>query len=259
MPRSPMPPHTRNRIIIGAAALSLFALGADAAWTTDWNPQPTHPAALTITAAPTTNATAAPTATTSGDPLTGANPTTTASDHTTAAPGDAQRALTTWRSSNPAPSAQAGTSGAAGTITEVLRVPALGADWAEPIYEGVGVTQLAAGVGHFPGTEQPGQVGNFAIAGHRSGVADPAFRNITAITPGSLIEVTTAQRITYTYTVTATSTVAPTDVDVIAQVPGHPDQTPTRAELTLITCWPADGHAKRVVVQAVLTAQTGGA
>lgn len=54
-------------------------------------------------------------------------------------------------------------------------------------------------------------------------------------------------------------TVAPTDVDVIAQVPDHPTATPTKAKLTLVTCWPADGHAKRVVVEADLASAKGGA
>ena len=260
MPRRTLPAHARSRMILGMAALTLFAVGADAVWNTDWT-APAGAAPITITTAPSSSA-ASTTAPAGADPLTGAAPPATASDHSTAGPGDARKALTTWSASNPAADSQqstTGTTGAAGTITEVLRIPALGANWAEPIYEGVGPQQLAAGVGHFPGTEQPGQIGNLALAGHRSGVADPAFVNIDAIHRGDLIKVTTAERITYTYTVTSTSTVAPTDVDVIAQVPGHPDQTPTRAQLTLITCWPAYGHSKRVVVQAVLTSQNGGA
>ena len=254
MPRRTMPAHTTARMVIGMAALSVFAVGADAAWNTDWY-APKAAGPVTITTSPTTGS-SAPAGT---DPLNSVAPSATSSDRSASGPTDAHRALTDWSGTNPAAGDQAGTTGAAGTFTEVLRIPALGSNWAEPIYEGDGPQQLAAGVGHFPSTEQPGQVGNVAIAGHRSGIANPPFVNIDAIHPGDLIEITTAQRITYTYTVTSTTTVAPTDVDVIAEVPGHPDQTPTRAQLTLITCWPAYGHSKRVVVQAVLTAENGGA
>ncbi|MCC2276176.1 sortase [Streptomyces sp. ET3-23] len=60
-----------------------------------------------------------------------------------------------------------------------------------------------------------------------------------------------------TYAVTSISTVAPTGVAATAQVPGQPGATPTKALLTLVTCWPADGHSKRVVVEATLTSTRG--
>ncbi|WP_329020695.1 sortase [Streptomyces sp. NBC_01601] len=189
---------------------------------------------------------------------------TKAADNSSKAHDAATRTLASWRATNPASSgAQAvGSTDAhasGGTITEILRIPALGKNWAQPVYEGVGGQQLRAGVGHFPGTEQPGQIGNFAVAGHRSGVAIPAFRDIDRIRTGSTIQVTTAHRITYTYTVTRVRTVAPTDVNVIAQVPDHPNAAPTKAKLTIVTCWPATGHAKRVVVEADLVSSRGGA
>ncbi|MFK0143204.1 sortase [Streptomyces murinus] len=185
-------------------------------------------------------------------------------DNTGKSHAAATRTLSEWNADNPTATGEhavggKAASGPGGRFSEILRIPALGQDWAQPVYDGVGDQQLRAGVGHFPTTEQPGQIGNFAIAGHRSGVTDPAFRGIDRIKAGALIQVTTAHRITYTYTVTRVYTVAPTDVDVIAQVPGHPNATPTKAKLTLITCWPADGHAKRVVVEADLSSAKGGA
>lgn len=176
----------------------------------------------------------------------------------------ATRTLSDWSADNPAAKGKHAVggkngSGPGGRIGEVLRIPVLGKDWAQPVYDGVGSQQLRAGVGHFPDTEQPGQIGNYAVAGHRSGVTAPAFRNIDRITTGAQIQVTTAHRITYTYIVTRVRTVAPTDVNVIAQVPGQPNATPTKAKLTLVTCWPATGHSKRVVVEADLVSATGGA
>jgi sortase A len=184
-------------------------------------------------------------------------------DRTVKAQSDASAALDTWSSSNPkgsGPHSVGGnpTTGGGGAVTEVLRIPALGNDWAQPVYEGVTSRQLRAGVGHFPGTERPGQIGNYAIAGHRSGVASPAFKNIDRIKPGASISVTTANRVTYTYKVASVQTVAPSNVNVIAQVPGKPTATPTKPVLTLITCWPANGSSKRVVVTADLVRSSGG-
>ncbi|WP_052412494.1 sortase [Streptomyces mutabilis] len=185
-------------------------------------------------------------------------------DNTSKARAAAARTLSEWNADNPAATGEHAVGGKAGSgpggrISEVLRIPALGKDWAQPVYDGVGDQQLRAGVGHFPTTEQPGQIGNYALAGHRSGVVDPAFRDIDRIKSGAAIQVTTAHRITYTYTVTRVHTVAPTDVNVIAQVPGRPDATPTKAKLTLVTCWPATGHSKRVVIEADLVSAKGGA
>ncbi|MFI1225886.1 MULTISPECIES: sortase [Streptomyces] len=184
-------------------------------------------------------------------------------DRTGKAQSDASAALDTWSSSNPkgsGPHTVGGhtTTGGGGPVTEVLRIPALGSGWAQPVYEGVSDRQLRAGVGHFPGTERPGQIGNYALAGHRSGVASPAFRNIDRIKPGASISVTTANRITYRYKVASIQTVAPTNVNVIAQVPGKPTATPVKPVLTLVTCWPPNGSSKRVVVTADLVGASGG-
>ena len=53
----------------------------------------------------------------------------------------------------------------------VLYVPRFGADYKRTIAEGTGTDVLNSpdlGIGHYPGTQMPGEVGNFAIASHRS-------------------------------------------------------------------------------------------
>ncbi|MFF4933224.1 sortase [Streptomyces griseofuscus] len=250
------PTTSPSRKIIIGAGVALAALGVTAAalLTPGSDAHEQRAASGSTAAAPSAAA----------DPLTG-TPQSKAShapDRTRDSTTQADKALRTWRSTNPAAGSGVGgkpAAGTAGAIHEVLRIPALGAAWSQPVYEGVGDQQLRAGVGHFPTTEQPGQIGNFVLAGHRSGVSAPAFRDIDRIKPGAAVTVTTAQRVTYTYTVTRVRTVAPTDVNVIAQVPDHPAATPTKAKLTLVTCWPADGHAKRVVVEADLASAKGGA
>lgn len=239
------------------AATATASLGIAAVlWT-----QTGHQAASGPTAAPRSTAMAQV-----PDPLT--TPSTTAprtapADTTTTSRTEATRALTAWAATNPSGTGvhavgDHGETGPGGPIGAVLRIPALGKDWAQPIYDGVSERQLRAGIGHFPTTEQPGQIGNYAVAGHRSGVADPAFRNVVRIRPGASVTVTTAHRVTYIYTVTRVRTVAPDDVNVLAQVPDLPTATPTKALLTLVTCWPATGHSQRVVVEARLVASKGG-
>ncbi|MBV9024171.1 MAG: class E sortase [Streptomycetaceae bacterium] len=174
------------------------------------------------------------------------------------APGKTTDALAAWANHDPATGRSGTVSGSAGPIIDVVRIPALGAGWAQSVYQGTGPEQLRSGLGHFDGTEVAGQVGNFVLAGHRSGIPAPPLRGIDRIKPGAAIIVSTPERITYTYTVTSVSTVAPTDVAVTAQVPGQPSAMPTKAMLTLITCWPADGHSKRVVVEAALASSRGG-
>ncbi|MCC2275513.1 sortase [Streptomyces sp. ET3-23] len=185
----------------------------------------------------------------------------TPSPRTSSAPSaraatEAGRALAHWADPHAA-SEPSAVPGPGGSIIDVVRIPALGKDWAQPVYQGTGPDQLRAGLGHFDGTEAAGQVGNFVLAGHRSGIASPPLRDIDNIKAGAAITVSTPERITYTYTVTSISTVAPTDVAVTAQVPGRPGATPTKALLTLVTCWPADGHSKRVVVEATLASTRG--
>ncbi|MFI1765293.1 sortase [Streptomyces sp. NPDC020800] len=239
-----------------AVAVTLFNSGGTAG-STDGAASPSTP-----------NSSSAATLQTEPDPLTtsadSAGGAQSVPDETGTSATAAGRALDAWSSSNPASRGDRAVggdpaAGPGGSIHQILRIPALGTNWVQPIYEGVDDKQLRAGVGHFPDTEQPGQIGNVALAGHRSGVADPAFRQIDNIKPGSAISVTTADRITYTYTVVRVRTVEPTDVNVIAQVPDNPAATPTKAKLTLVTCWPATGHSKRVVVEADLTSSKGGA
>jgi sortase A len=97
----------------------------------------------------------------------------------------------------------------------------------------------------------PGQVGNFAVAGHRVTAGNP-FWSEPRLRPGNLVFVTT-QAATFTYRVTGPPAyVAPDDTAMLAPVPGHPGQTPHRRLITLITCDPPWTGTTRVIVTAVL-------
>lgn len=104
-----------------------------------------------------------------------------------------------------------------------------------PIVEGTGPDVLdQAAAGHYDFTQQVGDVGNFAIAGHRRTNGN-SFRRIDLLEPGDEIIVATADT-WYVYVVTDYQIVEPYEVEVIAPVPGDPEATPTERTLTLTTC-----------------------
>lgn len=122
----------------------------------------------------------------------------------------------------------------AGEAFAVLRVARFGPDFAPVVVEGVSPGDLRKGPGHFPGTAGPGQKGNFAVAGHRTGWGQP-FNRLPELRKGDALQVEQDGR-TYTYRVTRTKVVEPSDVGVVAPVPGRPQARPDKARITLITC-----------------------
>ncbi|HVQ17679.1 MAG TPA: class E sortase [Actinomycetes bacterium] len=132
----------------------------------------------------------------------------------------------------------------------LLRIPRLGANYHVPIIEGVTLTDLAEGVGHYPGTALPGQVGNFSVAGHRATNGEP-FAELDQLRSGDPVVVETATT-WYTYIVYSEQIVAPTQVDVILPVPGEPHATPTEKLLTLTTCNPRWASYERLIFHARL-------
>ncbi len=103
------------------------------------------------------------------------------------------------------------------------------------------------GPGHFPETPLPGQLGNSAIAGHRTTYLHP-FYDIDALQPGDEITVTTLNG-HYVYSVTGTVVVSPEDYDAVI-----PTTDPTKATLTLVSCTPRYSASKRIVVRSELVA-----
>ncbi|HEY3485039.1 MAG TPA: class E sortase, partial [Ilumatobacteraceae bacterium] len=123
-----------------------------------------------------------------------------------------------------------------------LEMPTIGVD--DIVVAGVSVEALRKGPGHFPDTPMPGQLGNSAIAGHRTTYGQP-FRNIDDLEPGDEIVVTTlAGR--FVYTVTGTQIVNPGDYWVVATT------DPSVATLTLTSCHPVWEASQRIVVSAEL-------
>jgi sortase A len=131
-----------------------------------------------------------------------------------------------------------------------ITIPAFGPHWRFTLIQGTALAQLDLSPGHVPGTQWPGQPGNFAVAGHRVTAGNP-FWSLPSLRAGDLVYIQT-QLNDYTYRVTGQQTVLPTDLGVLDPVPGHPAQHPTQRLITLITCNPAWTGTHRVVVTGVL-------
>ncbi|MFD8303167.1 class E sortase [Streptomyces sp. NPDC059690] len=101
---------------------------------------------------------------------------------------------------------QAGAAGSSRPVRSqayaVLVIPRLGLR--VPVAEGVSKQNVLnkGYVGHYIGTQQPGQAGNFAVAGHRNTHGEP-FRYINRLRPRDVVEVETSGA-TYTYAVDRT-------------------------------------------------------
>ena len=129
-----------------------------------------------------------------------------------------------------------------------LTIPRLSGSWI--VVQGVSLDDLALGPGHYPGTAMPGQVGNFAVAGHRA-THDQPFAYLDQVRVGDRLIVKTATR-TFVYRVTRTFLTVPTAVTVLDPVPGHPGVTATQRRITLTTCNPRWGHTGRLIVYGLL-------
>ena len=118
-----------------------------------------------------------------------------------------------------------------------LEMPTIGVD--KIVIAGVQTKDLKKGPGHYPETPLPGQLGNSAIAGHRTTFGQPFF-DVDKLENGDEIIVTTlAGR--FVYRVTGQQIVSPSDYQVIATT------DPTRATLTLTSC-------RRILNGVLLTA-----
>lgn len=112
---------------------------------------------------------------------------------------------------------------------------------------GVSKEDLNRGVGHFPKSVVPGQLGNAALAGHRTSHLAP-FGDLDELEPGDEIEINTILGDAYLYIVTGSEVVDPSDYHVVTDPPTPPDT----ATLTLITCTPKFTSKQRLVVHATL-------
>lgn len=105
-----------------------------------------------------------------------------------------------------------------------------------PILAGTSGEQLSTGIGWYPQTAAPGQIGNMVLAGYRVTHGAP-FANLLDLEVGDEVLIETCDSV-FTYQIV----VAPRDLTVQAgddwvldAVPGEPGRRPTGRMITLIT------------------------
>lgn len=150
-----------------------------------------------------------------------------------------------------------------------IYIPRLGRDFAWTIVEGTNDSDLDKGPGHYIGTALPGQVGNFAVAGHRVGKGEP-FLNLDHLKPGDTIIIET-DKAWFVYKVKGAATdITAKDADGIPgreivsssngnplyPVPDHPGVAPTEKLITLTTCHPKFSASHRMIVYGALQETT---
>jgi sortase A len=124
----------------------------------------------------------------------------------------------------------------------VIEIPKIGL--VHPIFEGVTLTVIDHGPGHWPGSAMPCQAGNTVFPGHRVTHSHP-FLDLDLLAPGDQI-VFHEPGHDCVYSVSGTQIVAPTDLWVI-----DPTRKPS---VTLIACHPKHSAAQRIVVKGDLIA-----
>lgn len=157
------------------------------------------------------------------------------------APSPSPTSTTTTVPHTPAQQLAAGVAPPDGDPIAVIRIPRIGLD--RVVVQGTATHDLQLGPGHYDGTPLPGQVGNVAIAGHRTTYGAPFF-DLSDLQKGDTITLTTLQG-TFSYSVVRSLIVSPSNVSVL--------DPSTTAMLTLTTCNPRFSASQRLVVQADLT------
>ena len=125
---------------------------------------------------------------------------------------------------------------ASGQAYAILRVPKFGDRFEVPIVAGVDQRDLAKGVGAYPSSVAPGQVGNFALAGYRITHGGP-FGKLLRLEPSDEVVIETRDKV-YTYVIdvgAAEVTVKDDAAWVLDPVPGRPGAEATQPTLTMTT------------------------
>ena len=119
-------------------------------------------------------------------------------------------------------------------------IPEIGLD--ATLLEGIRLSTLDQGPGHWPGSAMPGEIGNVVVAAHRTS-HNAEFRYINELEPGDEVIFSTPTG-DWTYQVTRTHIVYPDALWIT-----DPTPTPTA---TLFACHPLGSTAQRIVVDLEL-------
>ena len=116
------------------------------------------------------------------------------------------------------------------------------------VVEGVTLRDLQSGPGHYPASADPGQAGNFSVAGHRTTWSAP-FWDLDTLQPGDEIHVVDLEGRHFVYDFRELRSVLPSDVWVL-------DDDPLGVGgdhwMVMTTCHPRFSAAQRLVAFASL-------
>jgi sortase A len=243
--------HQMNRRVVHttvsvAALISLLGACSGSSEPAAEAATPSTTLAPTTTVAPTTTTTVATTTTTVAPATTTTvAPTTTTSTTTTTTPVEwVPNPPTTIAASQPVqPIAPPSDTYAAEPVIDMgsISIPKLGVEMT--MYEGIRLSTLDYGPGHWPGTAEPGETGNVVVGGHRTS-KHRVFRDVDQLVPGDEIIFSDAAG-QHTYLVNRVEVVEPTAMWIV-----EPTDTPTA---TLFACHPPGSTAQRIIVFADLS------
>ena len=125
------------------------------------------------------------------------------------------------------------------TPVAIMEIPSI--KLKQPVVDGITEDVIKYFLGRFPESAMPGEVGNFAVAGHRVSDFTDAFINLYKVKVGDEVIVTTKDG-RFTYEVDNSFIVDPDQVEVLDDADYE--------KMTLITC--TIGSKRRVVVTGKL-------
>lgn len=139
-----------------------------------------------------------------------------------------------------------------------LYIPGWGKNYVKPIARGIDRATVlnTVGVGWYPQTQSPGELGNFAIAGHRTTHGKP-FNRIEELKEGSAVVIRTEKN-WYVYRAKSSLVVIPSQIGVLSPVPTSekfmdpPPEKLTKRIITLTSCHPIYWPVNRYVVHGEL-------
>lgn len=142
-----------------------------------------------------------------------------------------------------------------------IQIPKIEVD--SPLLEGIRLSTLDYGPGHWPGTAMPGELGNVVVAGHRTS-HNADFRRLDELVAGDeiIFDLDNSDGIetasvapddpysgVYVYKVTSVFRIPPEGMWIVTQDYRH--------EVTLFACHPPGSVSERIVVQADLVSING--
>lgn len=176
-----------------------------------------------------------------------ADPVPTTAAPTTIPPPEPVRTSPPTRTAEPEPPARP--TYRQGDGVAIVHLPTL--DQVVAVQEGIELEILNRGVlGHYPHSALPGEIGNFAVAGHRTTYGAPMW-DLDALQPGDPVVVETTEGWSV-YLMQRHRVVLPHQVEVVAAVPDQPGVEPTEAWMVLTACHPRFSAEQRLIGYALL-------